>query len=630
MITKEQLLYIKKQALNLRIDSIRATSSSASGHPTSCLSAADLISTVFFNFLKYDLKNPSNTNNDRFILSKGHAIPVIYAAWKNLGVISDQELLNLRKFDSFLEGHPTPRFIYNEAATGSLGQGLAIGIGMAINAKYQNLDYTTYVMMGDGEITEGSIWEAAEIAAHYKLNNLIGIVDCNRLSQSGESLQNHDIQKYTKIFDAFGWNTYTIDGHNIPEIISTFDKLLKNIKNSNKPTVIISKTYKGYGISEIENKNGYHGKPFLDEEKKYIEELKNKFKEEATFIPKIKYTPPKPTNIKIDSIKFKDIDINTDTNSNLFDMSKSISTRKAFGYALAALGKNNKNIFAIDGDVKNSTFTQIFEKQNPKNFIQCFIAEQTMIGVATGLQQRGQIPFAATFAAFLTRAHDQIRMAGVGRNALRICGSHCGVSIGEDGPSQMGLEDISMFRSIPNSIILYPSDGVSTYKLTQIMTNYNDGISYLRTMRPSTSIIYNKNEEFKIGGCKILKESNNDKICIISAGITLHESLKAYEELKKQNIFVSIIDLYSIKPLDIKTIKKIATKSGNKIITVEDHYLQGGIGESIASKLTDETINVDILSVTKIPRSGTAQELLEDQKIDCKSIIKKALNILNN
>ena len=528
---------LEHKALQLRIDSIRATTSSGSGHPTSCLSAADIISALFFHIMKFDKQNPKDKNNDRFILSKGHAIPVVYSAWKQLGVISDTELMNLRKIDSPLEGHPTPRFIYNEAATGSLGQGLAIGIGMAINAKKENLNYKTYVMMGDGEIAEGAIWEAAEIGAHYKLNNLIGIVDCNRLGQSGESIHNHDVEKYAKQFEAFGWKTFVIDGHNIEKIVETLET---SNTITNQPVMIIAKTFKGHGLS-VANKNGCHGVPFKkDVVENIVSELKTNFKEAAEYTeedPSIHSSSLKASKNTQDERPKGEItlDIKTDTNTNLFEKDQTIATRKAFGYAIASLGKKSKNVFALDGDVQNSTHTNIFAKENPEQFVQCFIAEQTMVGVATGLESRGKIPFAATFGAFLTRAHDQIRMAGIGKNALRLCGSHCGVSIGQDGPSQMGLEDIAMMRAIPNSIVLYPSDGVSTYKLTELMANYNDGISYIRTTRAATPNLYGKDENFEIGKCKILKQSDNDTACIIAAGITIHESLKAYEVLQKQN-----------------------------------------------------------------------------------------------
>ncbi len=631
-ISQKKLLQLKQVALNLRVNSIKATTTSKSGHPTTCMAISDLISTIFFHFLKYDIKNPKNPNNDRFILSIGHAIPIIYAAWKNLGVISEQDLLKLRKFTSNLEGHPTPRFTYNEAATGSLGQGLGIGVGMALNAKHDNLDYKTYVMIGDGEAAEGSIWEAAELASHYKLDNLITILNCNRLGQSGESIHGHDTEKFTKKFEAFGFKIIQIDGHNIEEIINSI-----NIAHAtkNQPIAIIAKTLKGSGLKEIENKNNYHGKPFKQEElENIIKELENNFGLKVT--EKIDYSPTLPTTSNINLEKSEEtfgvkeikIDLENDINTKTFEKNEKIATRKAFGFALEALGKASKEIFVLDADVQNSTFTIFFAKKFPDRFIQCFIAEQNMVSVATGLESRGKIPFAATFGAFFSRAFDQIRMAGIGRNALRLCGSHCGVSIGEDGPSQMALEDIAMFKSIPNSIVLYPSDGVSAYKLTEIMANYHDGVSYLRTSRPETPNLYNKNEKFKIGGCKVLKQSNNDKVCIITAGITLHESLKAHEELLKQNINVSIIDLYSVKPLDKKTILEIAKKSENKIITVEDHYIHGGLGESVASELSNENIKIEKLAVTKIPRSASKEKLLEFEEINTSAIIDKVISIV--
>lgn len=644
MLNKEQLdenrlLYLKHRALNLRIDSIRATTQSKSGHPTSCLSIADIVSTIFFNFLRYDLKNPKYPNNDRVILSKGHAIPVIYAAWKQLGVINDEELLSLRKFTSPLEGHPTPRFAYNEAATGSLGQGLSIGLGMALAARLDNFDFTTYVLMGDGEIAEGSIWEAAELAAFYKVDNLIGFVDCNRLGQSGPTLHEHQIQNYVNKFQAFGWNTLSIDGHDISQIVDAIN-IAKSTKN--QPTMIIAKTFKGYGLDEISDEPGWHGKPLSQElAEKAIKQLKTKFKEEAEFKPSFASAPlmPNSSNLKKTNLAqgcvsglptiatsatratVGSMDI-CNPNKKYFEKNTLLSTRKAFGYALQSLGENNIDIVALDADVSNSTFTDFFAKKFPERFIQCFIAEQNMVGVGVGLQSRGKIPFVATFAAFLTRAFDQLRMAGIGQNALRVCGSHCGVSIGQDGPSQMGLEDIAMFNAIPNSIILYPSDAVCTYKLMNSCAAYSDGISYLRTTRADTQIIYDLDEKFEIGKCKVLRQSNNDACCIVAAGITLHEALNAYDLLKAEGIFVSVIDLYSIKPMDIETIVKIAKSSNNKIISVEDHYVNGGIGQILAGQIINSGIKQKMLGVTKISRSGTPQELMHDAGIDADNIIK--------
>jgi transketolase len=628
MLSKEQILFLKHQALNLRIDSIRATTQSKSGHPTSCLSAADIVATIFFNFLRYDLKNPKNPNNDRFILSKGHAIPVVYSAWKALGVINDEELLSLREFTSPLEGHPTPRFPYNEAATGSLGQGLSIGLGMALTARMDKLDYTTYVLIGDGEVAEGSIWEAAELAAFYKIDNLIGFVDCNRLGQTGPTLDEHHYQKYVNKFQAFGWNTLLVDGHDVCQIadaINTAQNMLY------QPTMIIAKTFKGYGLDDISDKLGWHGKPLSEElAQAAIQQLKIKFKEAFEFEPSTKYIPEKSEATKIKIAELAQANLTQDPHKKYFEKNMLLSTRKAYGYALQSLGANNPDIVALDADVCNSIFSEFFAAQFPDRFIQCFIAEQNMIGISTGLQARGKIPFASTFSAFLTRAFDQLRMAGIGRNALRVCGSHCGVSIGQDGPSQMGLEDIAMFNTIPNSIILYPSDAVCAYHLMNQCALYNNGISYLRTTRADVPVIYDLDEKFEPGKCKVLRQSeqganhgvSKDTCCIVAAGITLHEALKAYEQLKAQNISVSVIDLCSIKPMDIETIVKVAKNSNNKIISVEDHYLNGGIGQILASQIINLGIRQKMLGVTKLSRSGTPQELMHDAGIDAESIIK--------
>ncbi|MCK4265558.1 transketolase [Candidatus Babeliales bacterium] len=619
------ILFLKNKALNLRIDSIRATTQSKSGHPTSALSAADIIAVLFFHTMQYDPTNPKNPSNDRFILSKGHAIPLVYAAWKQAGVINDKKLMSLRKFDSELEGHPTPRFEYNEAATGSLGQGLSIGVGEALSAKIDNLEYKIYVMIGDGEAAEGSIWEAAEIASYYKLNNLIGILDCNRLGQSGESIHDHDIEIYRKKFEAFGWNSIKIDGHNFEEIIKAFE----NAANSqDKPTMIIAKTFKGYGLENGSNKIGFHGKPLPKEESEAaIEHLKKEFSEAFEYSNN-SFSPSLPEKKTMAVSSLITLNIEDDPNAHLFGKETKLATRKAYGYALAALGRKSENVIVLDADVKNSTFTEIFETEFPNRFFQCFIAEQNMIGVATGLELRGKIPFVATFGAFLTRAFDQIRMAGIGRNALRLCGSHCGVSIGEDGPSQMALEDLGMIRSIPKSIIFYPSDAVSTYKIMEHSANYNEGISYIRTTRMNTKNIYDKNETFSIGGCKVVKKEQNAQACIVAAGITLHEALKAHDILKNKNIFVSVIDLYSIKPIDRKTILEVALNSQNKILTVEDHYGPGGIGEIINSAVVNNEIIVKNLYVKKISRSGNPSELLADAEIDSAKIIEVIKDII--
>lgn len=618
-ISRNTLSFISHQALNLRINSLRMTTQSGSGHPTSCLSAADMIAALFFNTLRYDYQNPAYANNDRFILSKGHAIPVVYAALHQLGVISEQDMLNFRSIDSVLEGHPTPRFAYNEAATGSLGQGLSIGLGMALNARSQKLSYRTYVMMGDGEMAEGSVWEAAELAAHEKISNLIAIADCNTLGQSGASLHPAHAERFAKKFEAFGWHSIIIDGHDLEQILNALEQAHTI---TDKPTVIIAKTFKGFGLTTIENKGGYHGKPFTHQElPQQIESLKQRFSDAAQYTPTEKFVSPAPESLtQAQPSTAPTLNITNDTHAALFARDKKISTRKAFGYALETLGKNT-SVWALDADVKNSTYTEFFGTKYPDRFVECFIAEQNMVGIATGLALRGNVPFASTFACFFTRAYDQIRMAAIGRVALRLCGSHSGVSIGQDGPSQMGLEDVAMMRAIPQSIVLWPSDGISTYKLVEHMAQYNDGISYMKSTRADTPMLYDASETFPLGGCKVLRSSAHDVAAIVTAGITVHEALRAYETLKQQNINVAVVDLYSIKPLDRATLLKVGTAANKTIITVEDHYAQGGLGEAVVSELRNTEIAIHSRAVSKMPRSGEPEALMAFEGIDAASIV---------
>jgi len=619
--------HLAHQALNLRINSIRMTTQSGSGHPTSCMSAADIIATLFFHILRYDYTNPSNPNNDRFVLSKGHAIPVVYAALHQLNIISEQELLNFRAINSNLEGHPTPRFAYNEAATGSLGQGLSIGLGMALNARYEKASYKTYVMLGDGELAEGSVWEAAELAAEHNVDNLVGIADCNGLGQSGQSLHDHHVQRFAQKFEAFGWKTITINGHNFSEIIQAFEQANTNTK---QPFMIIAKTSKGHGLEHCENKPGFHGKPFTKEEMPgVIKMLQQRFADAAAYTPKAPFFPQKPSAATPQQAAgAASLNLTQDKNAAAFVAGKKISTRKAFGYALATLGSNNQSVWALDADVKNSTYTEFFEQQHPDRFVQSFIAEQNMVGIATGLAQRGKIPFAATFGSFFSRAYDQIRMAGIGRVPLRLCGSHCGVSIGQDGPSQMALEDIGMLRAIPQSVVLWPSDGVSAYALVEAMSDYNDGISYMKSTRADVPVLYDANEKFPLGGCKVLRSSKNDRACIVTAGITVHEALKAHDILQKAGIAVSVIDLYSIKPLDHATLTTIGKASNNTIITVEDHYPEGGLGEAVTTALVNNGLRIHSRAVTQIPRSGSPEDLMALMKIDATGIVELITKIV--
>lgn len=614
--------FLNHIAYNMRVSSLKMTTQAGSGHPTSALSAADLVAALFFHTMNFDLKDPYNPNNDRFILSKGHASPVLYAVWKELGVISEQELMTYRHFDSVLEGHPTPRFSRAEAATGSLGQGLSIGVGMALSARLDAFDFYTYVMLGDSECAEGSIWEAAELAGFNKLDNLVAILDCNRLGQSTETMEGHHAVDFAARFTAFGWYALVVDGHDMREILEAFEQA-KKIKG--QPTIIIAKTWKGYGVDKAENKNGFHGKVFKPEELPEI--LKTMQQRFAAFVKKPDFVW-KPHLPRKHDKKIKSLPIKLDNPS--YAKGEKIATRKVYGKTLTLVGQKSEDIVSLDAEVKNSTYAELFEEQFPQRFIQCFVAEQNMVGMAVGLAARGKIPFVSTFGAFFTRAFDQIRMAAIGRSPLRLVGSHCGVSIGQDGPSQMALEDIAMMRSIYGSVILYPCDAVSAYKLVEIMANHNTSISYLRTTRAETNVIYEPSQKFEIGGCSVIKQSDHDQACIVAAGITLFEALVAYEKLAQENIFVTVIDLYSIKPLDSSTLLKAARKAGNLIITVEDHYLEGGLGEAVTSALKNTGITIFSLAVTKLPHSGKPEELLAFEGINAQAIIAMVKDSINH
>ncbi|MBL7054073.1 transketolase [Patescibacteria group bacterium] len=593
---------------------IKSTTKAESGHPTSSFSAVELMVGLFFNKkFKFDLNNIANPNNDRIIFSKGHASPLFYSLWAIVGAIKEADLMCLRRFKSNLEGHPTSRFKYAEAATGSLGQGLSIGVGMAINAKYlDKLPYKTFVLIGDGEMAEGSQWEAIQLAAHYKLNNLIGILDVNRLGQCGETMYGHDIKSYKNKLKSFGWQVVVIkNGHSLPQINRAYNKALKSTK---APIMIIAKTIKGKGVSFLEDKNGYHGKVLDNNEAiKAIKELGDIDKK-----IRVKFLKPdnlQPNNKSIDLIKIPK-----------YKQGEEVATRKVYGNALISIIHKFPNIVVLDGDVSNSTFSKDFKDKFPNNFFEMFIAEQNMVGTALGLSLRNKIPFVSSFSAFLTRGFDQIRMSQYSNNNVKFIGSHAGVSIGQDGPSQMGLEDISMFRSILKSVVLYPSDAMSMEKLI-LKAAEHKGLVYIRTTRNNTPVIYESNEDFLIGDNKIVRQSNNDKVVIIGSGITLHQAIKAYKELKEQNIFVKVIDLYSIKPIN----KDLLVKSiGNikSIITVEDHYPDGGIGEAIKSILSDCDYNIYSLAVNKIPRSGATQTLLNFEEISSDAIISKTKKIL--
>jgi transketolase len=603
---------LKGIANQLRIHSVTSTTAAGSGHPTSCCSAADVAATLFFGHMRYDAKNPHFHNNDRFILSKGHAAPLLYAAWAETGLFPASELLKLRQFGCDLEGHPTPRLPFVDVATGSLGQGLGVGAGMALAARLDNLNYNTYVLLGDGEIAEGAVWEAASLAGVYKLNNLIAVVDANRLGQSEATAFGHDIGIYRKRFEAFGWRVEDIDGHDIEEIL----EVLSGVGLNDQPLCIIAKTYKGAGISFLQDKDGWHGKPLNQEEAaKAIAELQPSAKSGIGVPIPAPAQLPAPNNAApagYPPINYK--------------LGDPVATREAYGTALARIGQVDQRIVAMDGDTKNSTFADKFFKQFPNRSTECYIAEQNMVGVATGFGARGKVPFASTFATFFTRAYDQIRVAGISQANLKLVGSHVGVSIGEDGPSQMALEDIAMMRAIAGSVVLYPSDAVSTEKLLEEMAQQK-GICFLRTSRPKTPVIYGNDEKFPIGGAKVVRQNAGDKVTVVAAGVTLHEALKAADKLKAEGVGVTVIDAYSIKPLGADVIRAAAQKTGNTVITVEDHYIEGGLGDAVAGELSVDGIKVHKLAVTSLPRSGKAAELLAHFGIDAASIAKKAKSL---
>ena len=595
-------------ATRLRIDSLLATSESASGHPTTCFSAADLVAAVFFAEMRYDPKNPQHPLADRFVLSKGHAAPLLYAAWAEAGYIPREELLRLRELTSDLEGHPTPRLPFVDVATGSLGQGLCAGVGMALNAARIGSDYRTYVLLGDGEVAEGSVWESAAMAAFHKLDSLCAIVDVNGLGQSRPTQYGHDMEAHRRRWLGFGWHTIVIDGHDMQQIL---DALAEARRTSQTPTVILARTFKGHGVSFLEDQPNWHGKVLKkgDELQKALAEL------EAQFVPEpdgarieIKKPAGTPRDERVDDVP--------PPSYALGDM---VATREAFGTAVARLGGSDSRVVALDADVKNSTFSDKFETAHPERFYQCFIAEQAMIGAAMGLAARGAVPFPSTFAAFLTRAADFIRMLAISGLNVKMAGSHAGVSIGEDGPSQMALEDLSLMTSQPNISVLYPSDAVAADRLIANAARHV-GPVYIRTTRPKLPVLYENTESFPIGGLKVLRQSASDKSTVIGAGVTLHEALKAYDELKKDGIHIRVVDLYSLQPIDADGLIKAGRETG-RLITVEDHYPAGGIGDAVARAVAPAGLAVTRLAVREIPRSGTPEELLDKYGISARHII---------
>jgi transketolase len=596
----------------MRFYILMASTEAGSGHPTSSLSATDLMAGLIFGgFFRYDPDNPDHPNNDRLIFSKGHASPLFYAIWAAAGRISEEELLSFRKMGSPLEGHPTPAFRYAEAATGSLGQGLSIGAGMALNAKYiDKLPYRTWVLLGDSEMAEGSQWETIQIAAHYGLNNLIGILDVNRLGQRGETMYGHDLNAYELRISAFGWETIVIDGHDLEEIIPAFEKAME----SDRPVMIIAKTIKGKGVPFLEDRENWHGKALSREQ------AEEAIRGLGPVDRSLRGAIAPPLDLRPEPVP------KGEAEGFSYSPGESVATRKAYGKAITRLFPEFPDIVALDGEVSNSTYAEIFQQARPDRFFEMYIAEQNMVGMALGLSGRGKIPFVSTFAAFFTRAFDQIRMSRYSRANIKFCGSHAGVSIGQDGPSQMGLEDIAMFRTLPDSVVLYPSDAVSTERLVEEAASHR-GIVYLRTTREATPMIYDKDEAFPLGGCKLLKRSDEDSIAVVAAGITLFEALAAHDALKEDGIPLRVIDLYCIKPIDRQLLRD-ALAGVSHLITVEDHYEEGGMGEAVRSCLAGEPLPVHSLAVKKVPMSGKPEELLAYEEISRAAIIRKAKEIL--
>jgi len=608
-LTSTALEQIREKARLLRIHSMRATTAAGSGHPTSCLSAAELVAAIFFHAMKFDPVNPNSAAGDRFVLSKGHAAPILYAALAEAGVFPISRLVTLRQFASELEGHPTPLVPGVDAATGSLGQGLSVGAGLALGARFEKTGARVYVLLGDGEMAEGNVWEAAAFAAHYQLENLTAIADVNALGQSERTMYRHDTEVYRRKFEAQGWQTEVIDGHDLKTVVDALDRARRA---TGRPYAIIARTEKGHGVSFLADKEGWHGKALSPEQLE-------KALAEVGPVPEI---PPDDGRSYARTSLPAPPDFPAPAAPD-YKPGQMVATREAYGTALAKLAAVHPKIVALDGDVKNSTFAEILEKAYPDRLVQGYIAEQNLVSVAVGLAAQGQVPFVATFACFTTRAYDQVRMAAISRSNINVCGSHCGVSIGEDGPSQMGLEDLAMFRAVPSATVLYPSDAVTAERLTEAAARL-PGICYLRTSRPKTPVLYSNDERFPVPGFKVLRQSSSDRATIIAAGITLHESLKAYEQLKARGIATRIIDLYCVKPVDAAALGEHIRATAGRLVTVEDHYSEGGLGEAVLSALTTNGVALQgarQLAVSRVPNSGKPEELLDAFGISARHIV---------
>jgi transketolase len=596
-----------------RVDSVRCAAEANSGHPTSGMSAADLMAVLTAKYLRYDFDDPSSAANDRLIFSKGHASTLLYAIFRAAGAISDEELLTYRSFGSMLQGHPTPAIPWVDVATGSLGQGLPIGVGMGIAGKYlDRLPYRVWVLCGDSEMAEGSMWEAFEHAAHYELDNVIAVIDVNRLGQRGETMVGWDIDRHASRARAFGWHTIEIDGHDVDEIDRAYAEALST---DGQPTAIVSRTVKGKGVAAVENQNGWHGKP-LDDPEGAIEELGGI---RNITVQLMKPEPREPNRFQGGELQLPTYEVGTE-----------VATRKAYGDALAALGAARGDIVGLDGEVSNSTMTETFAKAHPERYFEMYISEQQMMAAAVGIAKRGWQPFASSFAAFHTRAFDFVRMAAISRASLRLSGSHAGVSIGEDGPSQMGLEDLACYRALHGSTVLHPCDANQTAHLVAAMAD-REGIVYLRTLRAATAVIYGPDEEFEIGDSKVIRSSDDDDVTLVGCGVTVHEAIRAADALAQEGISARVVDCYSIKPIDAEILGAAAEQTG-RIVTVEDHWPEGGLGDAVLDALAanDMEARVVKLAVGGMPGSGKPAELLAEAGIDAEAIAEAARRLVGS
>jgi transketolase len=605
-------------AQQLRIDSIRSSSGAGSGHPTSSMSAADLIAVLLSKYLSYDFDDPENPNNDHLIFSKGHASPLLYSAYKAAGAISDEELMTFRRFRSRLQGHPTPQIPWVDVATGSLGQGLPIGVGVALAGKYlDKLPYRVWVLCGDSEMAEGSMWEAFQHASYYKLDNLIAILDMNRLGQTRETMDGWNGDHYVARAEAFGWNTIQIDGHDPEQIDQAYAQALEQTE---APTLIVAKTKKGRGVSFLEDVDGMHGKPVSeDQEQAALEELGST----DDLLVEVRKPDPGPGETFTAGLTGR-LELPT------WEVGDEEATRGAYGAALKALGGAREDVVALDGEVSNSTKSEEFAESYPERYFEMFIAEQQMVAAAVGMSVRHRVPFASSFAAFFTRAYDFIRMAAISGANIRLSGSHAGVSIGEDGPSQMALEDLAMMRAVHGSTVLQPCDANQTARLVAEMAD-TEGIAFLRTLRPKTPVIYDPSEDFPIGGSKIVRSSEEDVVSIVATGITVHEAIKAADELQDSGVAVRIIDAYSIKPIDGESLRAAARATGGNVVAVEDHWPEGGLGEAVLSALSGEAypLHFEHLAVRDMPGSGKSEELMDAAGISANHIADTVRKLAN-